>query len=246
MESEPKKPRRGVATPRSSSGNLHAAKNGSANGTLTTPSANKALVVSPVAPITLSSIVSARLRLEGNIANVTCRESRALSAVCGCIIFTKREYLQQTGSFKERGACNALMLLTLQQRAKGVIAASAGNHALALAFHGNRLGIAVTVVMPVFAPMIKQARCRQQGARVILSGNDIAEAKNHAMTLVESEGLSYVHGFDGPEVIAGQGTIGLELIEQIPDLDAIVCPIGGGGLIAGVALAVKETSRACA
>lgn len=204
MESEPKKSRRGVATPRSSSANLHAgAKNGAANaaaGTLTTPSAKKALVVSPASSITLSSIVSARLRLEGNIANVTCRESRALSAVCGCTIFTKREYLQQTGSFKERGACNALMLLTLEQRAKGVIAASAGNHALALAFHGNRLGVAVTVVMPVFAPMIKQARCRQQGARVILSGNDIAEAKNHAMTLVESECLTYVHGFDGPEV----------------------------------------------
>jgi threonine dehydratase len=200
MESEPKKPRRGVPTPRSSSANLHAAKNGSAAGTLTTPSLKKALVVSPASAITLSSIVSARLRLEGNIMNVTCRESRALSAVCGCTIFTKREYLQQTGSFKERGACNAMMLLTLEQRAKGVIAASAGNHALALAFHGNRLGIAVTVVMPVFAPMIKQARCRQQGARVILSGNDIAEAKNHAMTLVESEGLSYVHGFDGPEV----------------------------------------------
>lgn len=192
-------------------------------------------------PLTLSHIVSARLRIEGSIANIACRESKALSNLCGATIFTKREYLQQTGSFKERGACNALLMLDAAQRAKGVIAASAGNHALALAFHGARLNIPVTVVMPRYAPLIKQTRCAQMGARIVLSGNDIGEAKVHAETIIEKEGQTYIHGFDGLEVIAGQGTIGLELIEQIPDLEAVVCPIGGGGLIAGVALAIKET-----
>jgi len=192
-------------------------------------------------PVTLSHIVAARLRIEGLIANIACRESKALSALCGCTIFTKREYLQQTGSFKERGACNALLLLTDVQRKQGVIAASAGNHALALAYHGHRLGIPVTVVMPVHAPLIKQVRCRQLGARIILSGNDIGEAKTHAEAIIAKQGQRYIHGFDGPDVIAGQGTIGLELIEQVPDLDAVVCPIGGGGLIAGLSLAIKET-----
>jgi len=192
-------------------------------------------------PLTLSHIVSARLRIEGSITNIACRESKALSNLCGATIFTKREYLQQTGSFKERGACNALLLLDAAQRAKGVIAASAGNHALALAFHGARLNIPVTVVMPRYAPLIKQTRCAQMGARIILAGNDIGEAKVHAETIIEKEGQTYIHGFDGLEVIAGQGTIGLELIEQIPDLQAVVCPIGGGGLIAGLALAIKET-----
>lgn len=149
--------------------------------------------------------------------------------------------MQQTGSFKERGACNALMLLDDEQRSRGVIAASAGNHALAMAYHGQRLGIAVTVVMPRFAPIIKQARCRQLGARVILLGADIREAKLHADELIKADGLTYIHGFDGPEVIAGQGTLGLEILEDVKGLDAIVCPIGGGGLIAGLALAVKET-----
>jgi threonine dehydratase len=192
-------------------------------------------------PVAFSQIVAARLRIDGAVINTTCRESRTLSSLCGCTVLTKREYMQQTGSFKERGACNALMQLGAEQRAKGVIAASAGNHALALAFHGSRLGIPVTVVMPRHAPLIKQARCHQLGAKVILHGLDIAEAKVHADSLIAEHGYSYVHGFDGLEVIAGAGTIGLELVEQAPDLDAIVCPIGGGGLIAGLALAVKET-----
>lgn len=192
-------------------------------------------------PVALSQVVAARLRIDGAVINTTCRESKTLSSLCGCTIFTKREYMQQTGSFKERGACNALMLLGADQRSRGVIAASAGNHALALAFHGSRLGIPVTVVMPRHAPLIKQSRCHQLGATVILSGNDIAEAKVHAETLMAQHGYTYVHGFDGIEVIAGAGTIGLEIVEQLPDLDAIVCPIGGGGLIAGLSLAVKET-----
>lgn len=199
------------------------------------------LATAQALPVTLSHIVAARMRIEGAVGNFACRESRALSALCGCTVFTKREYLQQTGSFKERGACNALLQLSQAQRNKGVIAASAGNHALALAYHGQRLGIPVTVVMPTFAPLIKQTRCRQLGGEVILRGMDIAEAKDFADTLVDSKGYTYIHGFDGLDVIAGQGTIGLEIIEQVPDLDAIICPVGGGGLIAGVALAVKET-----
>jgi len=204
------------------------------------PDVKPDLAVTPVS-ITLSHIVAARLRIEASVMNTSCRESRALSALCGSTVFTKREYLQQTGSFKERGACNALLLLNAEQRARGVIAASAGNHALAMSFHGQRLGIPVTVVMPTFAPLIKQTRCRQLGTEVILHGSDIAEAKLHADDIIASRGLTYIHGFDGPAVIAGQGTIGLEIMEQVPDLDAIVCPIGGGGLIAGLALAVKET-----
>ena len=215
--------------------------------TLVAMSAVPTQAAAPAAPATLpqpmafSQIVAARLRIDGAVINTTCRESKTLSALCGCTVFTKREYMQQTGSFKERGACNALLLLSPEHRRKGVIAASAGNHALALAFHGSRLGIPVTVVMPRHAPLIKQTRCHQLGAKVILSGNDIAEAKVHAEALIAEHGFSYIHGFDGIDVIAGAGTVGLEIIEQLPDLDAIICPIGGGGLIAGLALAVKET-----
>ncbi len=190
--------------------------------------------------IELPDIVAARARIEGSVVRTPCVESEALSALCGCTVFTKREYMQHTGSFKERGACNALMLLTPEAKKRGVVAASAGNHALALAFHGRRLGIPVSVVMPRFAPLIKQTRCRGYGAEVITSGEDIGEAKVHADELVASRGLTYIHGFDGPEVIAGQGTIGIELLEQVKDLDAVVCPIGGAGLIAGVALAIKS------
>lgn len=154
-------------------------------------------------------------------------------------MFSKREYLQRTGSFKERGARNALLLLGEEARRKGVVAASAGNHALALAYHGRDLGIPVTVVMPVFAPLVKQSRARGLGATLLLSGDNIHEAKMEADRLVESDGLTYIHGFDGPDVIAGQGTLGLEILEQVPDADAIVVPIGGAGLIAGLGLAVK-------
>lgn len=191
------------------------------------------------ASVTLESIVAARHRIAGGIVRTPCEESPALSEICGCTVYTKREYLQRTGSFKERGARNALLLLPADARARGVIAASAGNHALALAYHGRDLGIPVTVVMPVFAPLVKQGRARSLGANVILAGDNIHEAKRTADELVASHGLTYVHGFDGAEVIAGQGTLGLEVLEQVPDADAIVVPIGGAGLIAGLGLAVK-------
>lgn len=189
--------------------------------------------------VTFEQIVAARSRIASGVLKTPCKESSALSELFGCHIYTKLEYLQRTGSFKERGARNALLLLPDEAKAKGVTAASAGNHALALAYHGRDLGIPVTVVMPEFAPLVKQTRCRQMGARVILYGANIGEAKVEADRLVASERLTYVHGFDAPEVIAGAGSLGLEILEQVPEPDAIVVPIGGAGLIAGLGLAVK-------
>ncbi len=190
--------------------------------------------------VTLADIVAARARISGAVMNTPCSLSPGLSEICGCTIYTKLEYMQETGSFKERGACNAMMLLSPEQRSRGVTAASAGNHALALAYHGRRLDIPVTVVMPMQAPLIKRTRCAAMGAKVILHGDNVGEAKVRAEVLVAEHGLTYIHGFDGAEVIAGQGTIGLELLDQLADVEAIVCPIGGGGLIAGLALAVKS------
>jgi len=184
-------------------------------------------------------IVAARSRIASGILTTPCRESSALSELTGYRVFTKLEYLQRTGSFKERGARNALLQLSSEQRQRGVVAASAGNHALALSYHGRDLGIPVTVVMPIFSPLVKQSRCRGYGARVELSGQNIGEAKELADEFVEKEGLTYVHGFDSAEVIVGQGTIGLEIMEQVPDADAVLIPIGGAGLIAGVGLAMK-------
>lgn len=155
-------------------------------------------------------------------------------------IYCKLDYLQRTGSFKERGARNALLLLNDDQRARGVVAASAGNHALGLAYHGQLLGIRVTVVMPRFAPLIKITTCRRLGANVILHGETFREAREDAHQIAEREKLTYIHGFDDPAIIAGQGTIALEVLEQVPDADAIVVPVGGAGLLAGVALATKS------
>jgi threonine dehydratase len=185
--------------------------------------------------VPLSEIVAARARLNGAIRHTPCTESAALSELTGAQIFCKQEHLQRTGSFKERGARNALMLLTPEQARRGVIAASAGNHALGLAWHAKQLGIAATVVMPRFAPLVKVARCRQFGATVVLHGDTFDEAREEAKRLTEAQGLTYIHPFDDPRVIAGQGTIGFEILEQVPDADAVLVPVGGGGLLAGVA-----------
>lgn len=189
--------------------------------------------------VEFSDIVAARARIASGIYASPCPESIPLSELCGSSIYCKLEYLQRTGSFKERGARNALLLLSAEQRARGVIAASAGNHALGLAYHGGLLNIPVTVVMPRFAPLIKATTCRRLGAKLIIHGERFSEAREHAFHLAQEEGLKYVHGFDDPEIIAGQGTIGLEILEQVPRAEAIVVPVGGGGLIAGVALAAK-------
>jgi len=191
-------------------------------------------------PVTLHDIQSAAQRIHGGVCLSPCQESQPLSQVAGCQVFCKLENLHRTGSFKERGARNALMLLDDETRKRGVIAASAGNHALGLSYHGQLLGVPVTVVMPKFAPINKVATCRELGANIVQHGEDFAEARTHADELAEQHNLTYVHGYDDPAVIAGQGTIGLELIEQVPDMEAIVVPIGGGGLIAGIALAVKS------
>jgi threonine dehydratase len=191
-------------------------------------------------PLTIDDIYAARARLAGAIHVSPCPESPALSELTGSRIFCKLDALQRTGSFKERGARNALLLLSSDQRHSGVIAASAGNHALALACHGRDLQIPVTVVMPRFAPLIKVANCRRLGANIVLHGDDFSQAKAKADELAAEQKLTYIHGFDDPAVIAGQGTIGLELLEQLPNLDAVIVPVGGGGLIAGVSLAIKS------
>ena len=192
------------------------------------------------ASITLADIRAARERIAGAIYVSPCPESPALSELTGSRVFCKLDSLQRTGSFKERGARNALLLLPDDKKKKGVVAASAGNHALALACHGRELGIPVTVVMPQFAPLIKVATCRRFGANVVLCGENFAEAKAKADELATAGGLTYVHGFDDPAVIAGQGTAGLEILEQVPGLEAVIVPVGGGGLIAGVSLAIKS------
>ena len=189
--------------------------------------------------LTFDDIVAAHRRIAGGIYLSPCPESVPLSELCGCKIYCKLDYLQRTGSFKERGARNALMMLTAQQQKGGVIAASAGNHALGLAYHGQLLGVRVTVVMPKYAPLIKLGTCRRLGANVILHGGTYGQARAHAEELADGKRLVYVHGFNDPAIIAGQGTIGLEILDQVPDVEAVVVPIGGGGLVAGVAMAIK-------
>src|SRR6187455_1357806 len=187
----------------------------------------------------LSDVVAARKRIAGGIYESPCVESIPLSELTGAHIFCKLDYLQRTGSFKERGARNALLMLPQEARRRGVIAASAGNHAQGVAYHGSLLGIPVTVVMPKFAALIKVTNCRKLGARVILHGVDLTEARAHAEELAAREGLTFIHPFDNADVMAGQGTMALEILEQAPDLDAVVVPVGGGGLLAGVGTVVK-------
>ncbi|KAG5485156.1 hypothetical protein CUR178_08128 [Leishmania enriettii] len=154
--------------------------------------------------------------------------------------YYKCDHMHCSGSFKERGGLNALLCLSGEKRSKGVIAASAGNHAQALAYHGGVLGIPVTVVMPVSSPIVKRENCKNFGARVVLHGKDFGSAKEEAMRLAKEKGYTYVNGFDDPEVIAGAGTCGLEILDQLPSVNVIVVPAGGGGLLAGIALAVKK------
>jgi threonine dehydratase len=189
--------------------------------------------------ITLADVEAARARIRGAIYESPCVESIPLSQLTGAHVYCKLDYLQRTGSFKERGARNALVQLTAEQRARGVIAASAGNHAQGIAYHGALLGIPVTVVMPTFAPLVKVANCRQLGARVILEGTDLGESRAAAEKIAASENLTFIHPFDNPDVIAGQGTMGLEILEQAPDVEAIVVPVGGGGLLAGIGVVVR-------
>ena len=185
-------------------------------------------------------IEAAAKRIRSHVIESPCPASIPLSEATGMQIFCKLEYLQRTGSFKERGARNALALLSPDQQQRGVIAASAGNHALGLAYHAKLLGIPATVVMPRFAPLTKVMNCRRLGADVVLEGGNIGEARCRADEIGAAKGLTYINGYDDPAIIAGQGTIGLEIAAQVPDLDAVIVPIGGGGLIAGIAIALKR------
>jgi threonine dehydratase len=190
-------------------------------------------------PITFRDIEAAAARIKGAVYESPCARSIPLSELTGMEIYCKLDNLQRTGSFKERGARNALVQLSDEQKKKGVIAASAGNHAQALAYQGRLLGVPATVVMPKFAPLIKINNCQKLGATVVLEGRDFAEAKARACEIAAQQGLAYIDGYDDPAIIAGQGTAGLEVVAQVPDLDAVIVPVGGGGLLAGVSLAVK-------
>ncbi len=189
--------------------------------------------------ITFRDIEAAAERIKGAVYESPCPQSIPLSELTGMQIYCKLDNLQRTGSFKERGAHNALSQLSPEQKKKGVIAASAGNHAQALAYQGKLLGVPATVVMPKFAPLIKVNNCQKLGATVILEGKEFADSKARAHEIAEERGLAYIDGFDHPDIIAGQGTAGLEIVRQVPDLDAVIVPVGGAGLLAGVSLAVK-------
>ena len=189
--------------------------------------------------VTLDDIRAAQTRIAGRVLRSPCPRSIPLSEATGADVFCKLDLLQRTGSFKERGACNALMMLDDAAKSRGVVAASAGNHALGLAYHGKLLGIPVTVVMPRFAPLVKVATCRRLGARVILEGETFDDARRGAAEIADRDGLDRIHGFDDPRVIAGQGTMALEILEDVPEAGAIVVPTGGAGLLAGVAVAAK-------
>src|SRR2546423_2134356 len=190
--------------------------------------------------IGFEDITAAAERIASAVLHSPCPLSVPLSEATGCKVYCKLDHLQRTGSFKERGARNALLLLSNDQKRRGVIAASAGNHALGLAYHARLLGIPATVVMPLFAPLTKVVNCRRLGAKVILDGANIGEARQRADEISAKEGETYINGFDDPAIIAGQGTMGLEIVAQVPDLDAILVPIGGGGLVAGLALALNR------
>ena len=189
--------------------------------------------------IGLPDVRQAAARLHGQVLNTPCVESRMLSQVTGCEVFLKFENLQFTASFKERGACNKLTQLSQDERQRGVIAMSAGNHAQGVAYHAQRLGIHAVIVMPRFTPMVKVERTRGFGAEVVLHGDTLEESRAHAMELAGSRQLVFVHPYDDEAIIAGQGTVALEMLEAVPQLDTLVVAIGGGGLIGGIAAAAK-------
>jgi len=191
--------------------------------------------------IDLADVEAARERLRGHIYYSPCPRSEMLSQLTGQTVYLKLENLQMTGSFKERGSLNRLALLTPDEAARGVIAASAGNHAQGVAYHATARGIRSIIVMPLPTPLVKVTATQRFGAEVVLFGANYDEAYAEARRICEAEGLTFIHPFDDAAVIAGQGTIGLEMLEQIPQMEAIVVPIGGGGLIGGIACAIKET-----
>jgi len=189
--------------------------------------------------VSLEDIRAAAQRIAGAVEQTPCVESRTLSRLTGAQVFLKFENLQFTASFKERGALNKLLSLSADERRRGVIAMSAGNHAQAVAYHAARLGIPAVIVMPKGSPNTKVKNTQVHGAEVLLEGDSLHEAGRHAMERARRDNLVFVHPYEDPLIIAGQGTIGLELMAAVPDLEMIVVPVGGGGLISGIATAVK-------
>jgi threonine dehydratase len=189
--------------------------------------------------LTFDDIQGATMRLRGEVIETPCVPSHTLSAMAGCDVFLKFENLQFTASFKERGALNKMAQLTPAERSAGVLAVSAGNHAQGVAYHAQRMGIPATIVMPRFAPAVKVERTRGFGASVMLEGDTFDDARERGLVVARERGLTLVHPYDDLAVVAGQGTIALEMLAQQPQLDTLVVPIGGGGMIAGVATAVR-------
>lgn len=187
----------------------------------------------------LHDIQTAAGRLAGHVLDTPFVESRTISQLTGCQVFLKFENLQYTASFKERGACNKLAQLTAEERSRGVIAMSAGNHAQGVAYHAHRLGVRAVIVMPRFTPGVKVERTRGFGAEVVLHGDTLDASRAHARELAQQQGLVFVHPYDDEAIVAGQGTVALEMLREQPDLDTLVIAIGGGGLIAGIATAAK-------
>ena len=187
----------------------------------------------------LADIRAAAQRLQGQVLRTPCVESKTLSQLTTARVFLKFENLQFTATFKERGACNKLVQLSDEERRRGVIAMSAGNHAQGVAYHAQRLGLRAVIVMPRFTPGVKVERTRGFGAEIVLFGDTLDEARGHALQLAAEQGLTFVHPYDDEAIVAGQGTAALEMLEDVPDLDTLVVSVGGGGLIAGMALAAK-------
>ncbi|MBK6927760.1 MAG: threonine ammonia-lyase [Comamonadaceae bacterium] len=189
--------------------------------------------------IDLQTIQQAAERLQGQVLLTPCVESRTLSQIVQAQVFLKFENLQFTASFKERGACNKLAQLSAAERARGVVAMSAGNHAQGVAYHAQRLGLRAVIVMPRFTPGVKVERTRGFGAEVVLHGDTLEQARAHAFELAAAQNLTFVHPYDDDAIVAGQGTVGLEMLQAVPDLDVLVIAVGGGGLISGIATAAK-------
>ena len=190
-------------------------------------------------PPTIDDIREARRRIDGQVVRTPMLVSRTLSEIIGAEIWLKFENLQFTAAYKERGALNKLLQLTPEERARGVIAASAGNHAQAVAYHAKRLGIPAVIVMPEPTPTVKVTQTAGHGAQVVLCGQIVDDAFAKARELALEKGYVFIHAFDDPQIIAGAGTVGLEMLEDAPDLDTIVVPIGGGGLMSGVSIAAR-------
>ncbi len=189
--------------------------------------------------LTIEDIRAAAARIQGAVVRTDCDYSRTLSEITGAEVWLKFENLQFTAAYKERGALNALLHLNDEQRARGVIAASAGNHAQGLSYHGTRLGIPVTIVMPRPTPTVKVMQTEAVGGTVVLEGETFDEAYGHARAMERQMGMTFIHPFDDPLVAAGQGTVALEMLEDVPDLDMLVIPVGGGGLASGMGVAAR-------